>query len=91
MKLGNAFVTSYHEQAPDGAIFFYGKDINRGKNIEGLKLVDVVPCLLYDLGLPVAKDMDGIVRSSLFRREFTEENPILYISSYEEVSIRSAK
>jgi len=86
--LGNAAVTSYHEQAPDGAIFIYGKDIARGKNIEGMKLVDVVPSLLYDLGLPVGKDMDGIVRSSLFLREFTEENPIFYISSYEDVNIK---
>jgi hypothetical protein len=86
--LGNAAVTSYHEQAPDGAIFIYGKDIARGKNIEGMKLVDVMPSLLYDLGLPVGKDMDGIVRSSLFLREFTEENPIFYISSYEDVNIK---
>lgn len=86
--LGNAAVTSYHEQAPDGAIFIYGKDIARGKNIEGMKLVDIVPSLLYDLGLPVGKDMDGIVRSSLFLREFTEENPIFYISSYEDVTIK---
>jgi len=89
--LGNAAITSYHEQAPDGAIFFYGRDINRGKNIEGFRLVDIVPCLLYNLGLPVGKDMDGIVRSSLFRLEFTEENPIFYISSYEDVSIKSAR
>ncbi len=89
--LGNASVSSYHEQAPDGAIFFYGKDIARGKNIEGMKLVDVVPSLLYSLGLPVGKDMDGIVRGSLFLPVFTEENPILYITSYEDVNIRNIK
>ena len=86
--LGNAAVSSYHEQAPDGAIFFYGKDIVRGKNIEGMKLVDIVPSLLYDLGLPVGKDMDGIVHGSLFLPAFTEENPIFYITSYEDVNIR---
>jgi predicted AlkP superfamily pyrophosphatase or phosphodiesterase len=89
--LGNASVSSYHEEAPDGAIFFYGKDIARGKNIEGLKLVDVLPSLLYSLGLPVGKDMDGIVRGSLFLPVFTEENPIFYITSYEDVNIRNIK
>jgi len=89
--LGNAAVSSYHEQAPDGAIFFYGKDIVRGKNIEGMKLVDVVPSLLYDLGLPVGKDMDGIVHGSIFLPAFTEENPILYITSYEDVNIKNVK
>ncbi len=89
--LGNASVSSYHEQAPDGAVFFYGKDIARGKNIEGMKLVDIVPSLLYSLGLPVGKDMDGIVRSSLFLPAFTEENPIFYISSYEDVNITRTK
>jgi predicted AlkP superfamily pyrophosphatase or phosphodiesterase len=89
--LGNASVSSYHEEAPDGVIFFYGKDIARGKNIEGLKLVDVLPSLLYSLGLPVGKDMDGIVRGSLFLPVFTEENPIFYITSYEDVNIRNIK
>jgi len=32
--------------------------------------------------------MDGIVYSSIFRKEFKLENPVLYISSYEEHSIK---
>lgn len=89
--LGNAAVSSYHEFAPDGAIFFYGKGIQKGKNIEGMRLVDIAPTLLYYLGLPVAKDMDGIVQSSLFAEEFTTENPIFYISSYEESQTEKSK
>lgn len=87
--LGNPHVSAYHENAPDGVVFFLGKGINKGKNIEPVKLVDIAPTLLYYLGLPVGKDMDGIVRSSLFLKEFTSENPIFYISSYEEVQIKS--
>lgn len=89
--LGNPAVSASHENAPEGVIFFYGKEIKRGKNIEGMKLIDIAPTLLNYLGLPVGKDMDGIVNSSIFVEEFKEENPILYISSYEEIAIKSPK
>lgn len=86
--LGNPDVCAHHENAPDGVIFFYGKEVVRGKNIEGMKLVDVVPTLLYYLDLPVGEDMDGVVTSSLFIRDFTAVNPVSYISSYDELIIK---
>jgi hypothetical protein len=87
--LGNEDVSAYHENAPDGVILFYGKGIARGKNIEGMRIIDIAPTLLYYLGLPVGRDMDGIVKSSVFQEDFTTENPIFYISSYEEISIKA--
>lgn len=89
--LGNAAVSSSHEQAPPGMALFYGKGIVRGKNLDPLRIVDLAPTILYYLGLPVGKDMDGVVRGSLFERDFTEENPVLTISSYEETRIERAK
>ncbi len=83
--LGNAEISAYHERAPEGVIFFYGQEINNGKNISGIKLIDIVPTLLNYLGLPVGKDMDGIVKSSIFLNEY--KNPVLYISSYEDYDI----
>jgi len=87
--LGNRNVSAYHELSPEGVIFLYGKGITKGKNIEGMKIVDIAPTLLYYLGLPVGKDMDGTVRSDIFVIEFTSENPISFISSYEEISIKT--
>jgi hypothetical protein len=69
-------------------IFFYGKGVERGKPIEGFRLVDIVPTALYYLGLPVGRDMDGLVRGSLFTKEFADVNPVLQISSYEDVAVR---
>lgn len=89
--LGNTEISAYHEHAPEGVIFFYGKEIERGKNIQGMNLIDISPTLLNYLGLPVGKDMDGIVNSSIFVEEFKTENPVLYISSYEEITIKSPK
>ena len=38
--------------------------------------MDVVPTLLYFLGLPIGRDMDGYARTDLFQRTFTDERPI---------------
>jgi len=86
--LGNADISAYHELAPEGVVFFYGREIRRDRNIEGMRLIDIAPTLLNFLGLPIGKDMDGIVFSSIFRDEFKLENPVLYISSYEEHTIK---
>jgi len=86
--LGNADVSAYHELAPDGVVFFFGKNIVRGRNIDRIHLIDIAPTLLNYLGLPVGKDMDGIVVSSVFSEDFKMENPVLYISSYEEHAIK---
>ena len=87
--LGNPDVSAYHEDTPAGVTFFYGKGIEKRNTVEGMKIVDIAPTILYFLGLPVGKDMDGIVQSPVFVREFTAENPIFYIGSYEETEIKS--
>ena len=89
--LGNPDVSADHENAPDGVVFFYGRGIIPGNTAARVRLVDLAPTLLYYLGLPVGRDMDGIVRSGIFSREFTAENPIFYISSYEDVALTSEK
>ncbi len=88
LALGNPKISAYHENAPKGVVFFYGKSISPGKNIEDMKIIDMAPTFLHYLGLPLGKDMDGIVNSSIFKSSFNIENPVLYISSYEEVEIK---
>ena len=46
-------------------------------------IVDVAPTVLYLLGLPVARDMDGIARTDLFKPAFTATRPIAFIPTYE--------
>lgn len=85
---GDKDISAYHENGPEGVIFFYGKDIIRGRHIEDMHLIDIAPTLLNYLELPVGKDMDGIVNSTMFEERFKVENPVLYITSYEEVEIK---
>lgn len=85
--LGDPEVSAYHELAPDGVVFFYGRGVRQTKSEELVRITDIAPTLLYFLGLPVGRDMDGIVRSSVFADDFRADNPIIYISSYEEFEI----
>lgn len=87
--LGNAEISAYHEMAPEGVVFFYGSEVVRGEYVEGTKLIDIAPTVLYYLGLHVGLDMDGIAKTSVFKEDFRAENPVPYISSYDEITIKS--
>lgn len=79
--LGDPDFSGTHERAPDGFLITYGTAVEPGRRQRG-SLVDVTPTVLYFLGLPVARDMDGFARADLFTRAFTAERPIVFIPSY---------
>jgi predicted AlkP superfamily phosphohydrolase/phosphomutase len=79
--LGDPPFSGTHERAPDGFLLAYGAAIQPGRYQRG-SVVDVAPTVLYFLGLPVARDMDGYARADLFTRAFTAERPIVFIPSY---------
>jgi predicted AlkP superfamily phosphohydrolase/phosphomutase len=81
--IGDPNVSGSHEAAPDGFLMAYGAQIARAPSLRRGSVVDVVPTILYFLGLPVARDMDGSVRTDLFERAFTDAHPITFIPSYE--------
>jgi len=87
--LGNSKISAYHDLAPDGVVFFYGKEITKGKNIDGIKIIDIAPTLLYYLGLHVGLDMDGVAQTYIFMDKFRDENPVPYITSYDEHTIKN--
>jgi len=45
-------------------------------------MADITPTLLYFLGLPIGRDMDGRARTDFFRPEFTASRPVTFIPSY---------
>ena len=79
--LGNPPFTGTHERAPDGFLIAYGTAVEPGRRQRG-SVVDVTPTVLYFLGLPAARDMDGFARADLFTRAFTADRPIVFIPSY---------
>jgi predicted AlkP superfamily phosphohydrolase/phosphomutase len=80
--LGQPDVSGSHEHAPDGFLLAYGGPVRAGRAHLG-SIVDVAPTVLYVLGLPVARDMDGVARTDLFKPAFTVNRPIAFIPSYE--------
>jgi hypothetical protein len=79
--VGDPRFTGTHERGPDGFLLAYGTAVAPARQARGA-VVDVAPTLLYFLGLPVARDMDGFVRVDLFTRAFNEERTITRIPSY---------
>jgi hypothetical protein len=80
--LGTPELSGTHEDAPDGFMLAYGAAVAPGRK-DRASVVDVVPTILYFLGLPVAHDMDGYARIDVFRREFSVGRPVAGIQTYE--------
>ena len=74
-------VSGTHENAPDGFVLAYGTSVAAGRKQRG-SIVDVTPTILYFLGVPIGRDMDGYARADLFTRDFTVERPITFIPSH---------
>ena len=81
--LGDPEVNGSHEGAPDGFLLAYGAAVTNARQLRRASIVDVVPTILYFLGLPIGRDMDGYARTDIFRPSFTDERPITFIPTYE--------
>ena len=81
--IGDPDVSGTHERAPDGFVMAYGASVARSRLLSRASVVDVVPTILYFLGLPIGRDMDGYARTDVFQRTFTEERPITFIPTYD--------
>jgi uncharacterized membrane-anchored protein len=69
--------------APDGLLVLYGDGIRAPSLLTGARLVDLAPTLLYSLGAPVARDLDGRVLTSAFDRPHLARRPLSFLPSYE--------
>jgi hypothetical protein len=69
--------------APDGALLLYGEGIRPGALVTGARLVDVAPTLLYALGFPSARDLDGQVLTAAFDKGFLARHPLTILPSFE--------
>jgi len=70
-----------HERGPDGFLLAYGTAVEPGRHQRG-SIVDVTPTVLYFLGLPVGRDMDGYAQSDLFKSTFTKGRPIAFVPTH---------
>lgn len=69
-----------------GVFIGKGKVFNPGTRIEGARLIDLAPTLLYLLGQKVPADMDGQVLSAAFDPRFLQQHSAQYQDSSEVAS-----
>lgn len=81
--IGDPDVSGTHEAAPDGFLMAYGASVARGRQQVRASVLDIVPTILYFLGLPIGRDMDGYARTDVFQPSFTGERPITFIPTYD--------
>lgn len=81
--IGDPQLSGTHDGAPDGFLMAYGASVAKTRSIQRASVVDIVPTVLYFLGLPIGRDMDGYARTDLFQPDFTEERPITFIPTYD--------
>ncbi len=75
-------LTGSHEGAPDGFVLAFGREVAHAELRRG-SIVDIAPTLLFYLGLPVGRDMDGYARTDLFVPAYRREHPVTFISTHE--------
>ena len=85
-KLGELFsegqMSGWHSE--EGIIAVTGPGIKAGSKVEGASVYDLTPTILYMLGYPAAKDMDGKILASIFEKDVLDRYPPEYVDSYEE-------
>lgn len=62
----------------NGMLIACGEEIRGGTEVSGVELIDMAPTILYMLGLPVPKEMDGKVAAGLFDADFLRWHPVCY-------------
>ncbi len=85
--LGGSSMSGSHAGAPPGFLIAVGGGIRPRTEMLGASVLDVTPTVLYLMGLPVARDMEGIVLTGMLDESFARAHPVTYIPSYESLAV----
>ncbi len=72
------------ELSLDGIIVARGPHIRQG-TVRGATIADVTPTVLYLLGVPTGRDMDGRPLTDLIAPSFLEQNPVQFVPTHDTV------
>ena len=75
-------ISGTHTRNTHGIFLAAGPDVDPDAELEGIRVHDITPTLLYGLGLPVAESFAGKPRTDLFTEEFREAHPVRTIKSW---------
>ncbi len=85
--LGAGGMSGTHVDAPDGFILAVGDGVRAGARFENASVLDVAPTVLYLMGLPVARDMEGRVAAEILEDDVARSHPVAFIPSYESLAV----
>lgn len=77
---------SFDQGAP-GVLMLLGEGIQGDNALRSSELVDLMPTLLYGMGFPTARDLDGVVLTDAFDRGFLARQPLTFVPSYEALAV----
>ena len=60
----------------DGILMAKGSPIRQQAHLETINITDLAPTILYALGIPLPRDMDGSVAREMFQFRFLAEHPV---------------
>ena len=87
---GTGVAAASHAAAPPGLLLLVGEGIRPGAALGPASVMDVAPTLLYLLGLPVPRDMEGRVLTEMLEPDFARDHPVTFIPSYEGLAVAPA-
>lgn len=67
----------------EGMFLAKGPGIKSGYRVKDASILDITPTVLYFLGLPQARDMEGRLLTSIIDPAYLRKNPVRWISSHE--------
>ncbi|MEO8504799.1 MAG: alkaline phosphatase family protein [Acidobacteriota bacterium] len=71
-----------HDSGNDGIFIAAGPTIQPGASLEGIRVHDITPTVLYGLDLPVAENFAGRPWTELYRSGYREKHPLRSIRSW---------
>jgi predicted AlkP superfamily phosphohydrolase/phosphomutase len=85
--LGGPSAAAVHSSGTSGFLLAVGDGIRAGSALGPASILDVAPTILYLMGLPVARDMEGRVLTEMLDEGFAAAHPVTFIPSYESLAV----
>lgn len=79
-----------HTAGASGFLLAVGAGVRPGLRLQGASVLDIAPSVLYLMGLPVARDMEGRALTELLLADVARAQPVTFIPSYESLAVTPA-
>lgn len=87
---GGSAPAGVHAGGANGLLLAVGAGIRQGAALEPASVLDITPTILYLMGLPVARDMEGRALVELLDPAAAQAQPVSFIPSYESLAVAPA-